>query len=141
MNTHFEHRITIPLQDIDAAGVVFFAHLFRYAHEAYEQFMRQLGEPLEQIISAGHYRLPLVHAEADYQRPVRHGEILLIRLQVTELAAKRFTLSYHCVDRDGELRARLRTVHVASRVDDLTACPLPQRLHAALAAHLTPALH
>jgi len=37
----FEYRFTVQLHDTDAAGRLFFAHLFRHAHDAYEALMRR----------------------------------------------------------------------------------------------------
>lgn len=136
MNKYFEHCIQIPLQDIDAAGVVFFAHLFRYAHETYEQFMREIGFPLAQIIRDGEFHLPLVHAEADYQQAIRHGEELVIVLRVDELSDRRFNLAYQCMDASGKQRASIRTVHVAAAVDGTGSSPLPVQLQRALQAYI-----
>ena len=41
----FFYRFTVRLHDIDAAGVMFFGHLFRHAHDAYESVMANLGQP------------------------------------------------------------------------------------------------
>lgn len=134
MKQAFEYRLTVPLQDIDAAGVVFFAHLFRYAHDAYEHFMRELGFPLERIITEARYHLPLVHAEADYRQAITHGEELVIQLQLTELGEKRFKLHYHCLDTAGRPRAELHTVHVATAAGATGAITLPDDLRQALQA-------
>lgn len=135
MKQAFEYRLTVPLQDIDAAGVVFFAHLFRYAHEAYEHFMRELGFPLERIIAEARYHLPLVHAEADYRQAITHGEELVIQVQLAELSEKRFKLRYRCLDTAGRPRAELHTVHVATAVGGAGAIALPTELQQALQAY------
>lgn len=119
----FQYRYTIPLQDIDAAGVVFFAHLFRYAHEAYEAFMAESGHSLAQLLREGVLLLPLVHAEADYSAPLRHGEQITIELRVKSVGERSFTLQYHCLDEKAQIRAVIETVHVA--LDSATQRPLP----------------
>ncbi|PQJ97658.1 acyl-CoA thioesterase [Chromatium okenii] len=68
--TPFTYFFTLRLHDTDAAGRLFFAHLFRHAHDAFENLMTALGVPLDAMISAGQTLLPLIHAEADYRQPL-----------------------------------------------------------------------
>lgn len=135
----FEHRFSVRLHDIDAAGVMFYGHLFRYAHDAYEGFMGALGLPLDGLIRAG-CRLPLVHAEADYLGPLRHGEEIWVEVGVEALGGTSFTLVYGFHDEAGAPRARARTVHVHLGQDRSQggAAPLPEGLRAGLAAALGP---
>jgi len=37
------HKFTLPLQEVDHAGVMFFAHLFSHAHDAYAELMQSMG--------------------------------------------------------------------------------------------------
>jgi 1,4-dihydroxy-2-naphthoyl-CoA hydrolase len=128
-----EYRFRVHLHDIDAAGVMFYAHLFRYAHDAYECLMGALGFPLEGLIRDG-CRLPLVHAEADYLLPLRHGEDIGVQLEMARLGESSFTLAYGFLDEAGILRARVQTVHAHLAPDGQMAVPLPEALRAVLAA-------
>jgi YbgC/YbaW family acyl-CoA thioester hydrolase len=128
----YQHQITIPFQDIDAAGIVFFAHLFRYAHEAYEQFMLTHGHSLADILKQGEYLLPLVHAEADYKQPLHLNEDIIIELSVKKLGDSSFTLQYHYLDNTNEVRAIVETVHVALNASQHKPMPIPDSLRAAL---------
>jgi len=134
----FEHSLTVPFQDIDAAGVVFYAHLFRYAHEAYEHFMQHIGCSLQELLAEGSYLLPLVHAEADYRRPLHHADRLTIELWLKTLGQTSFTLGYRVLGDDQTQHASLETVHVA--LDRTTQRPLtlPASLREALSAGATP---
>lgn len=128
----YKHQITIPFQDIDAAGIVFFAHLFRYAHEAYEQFMSAHDHSLAEILKSGKYLLPLVHAEADYRQPLRHDETITIELSVKKLGESSFTLLYHCLDSAEKVRAVIETVHVTLDASQKRPMPIPDSLRAVL---------
>jgi 1,4-dihydroxy-2-naphthoyl-CoA hydrolase len=128
-----EYRFRVRLHDIDAAGVMFYGHLFRHAHDAYESFMDALGFPLDGLTRDG-YRLPLVHAEADYLLPLCHGEDIGVRLDVSALGESSFTLAYGFRDGAGILRARVGTVHVHLVRDRQKAVPLPEGLREALVA-------
>lgn len=130
----YQHPITIPFQDIDAAGIVFFAHLFRYAHEAYEQFMSAHDHSLAEILKNGEYLLPLVHAEADYKQPLRHNERITIALNVKRLGETSFTLQYDFMDEANRLRAVVETVHVSLGAGTQKPVAVPKSLRAVLEA-------
>jgi len=121
----FQHKITIPLQDIDAAGIVFFAHLFRYAHEAYEQFMLSIGFSLVDILREKKYLIPLVHAEADYAMPLAHGDNISISLRVEKVGTSSFTLVYIFTDENKVERAVVKTVHVVLSAKDKKKTNVP----------------
>jgi 1,4-dihydroxy-2-naphthoyl-CoA hydrolase len=127
------YRFTIRLHDIDAAGVMFFGHLFRHAHDAYEARMAGLGLPLDGLIQAG-CRLPLVHAEADYRQPMRQGEEIRVEVACETLGGSAFTLAYRFCDTSGALKATVRTVHVHLGGDDVGSAPLPDAIRRVLAA-------
>ena len=128
----FEYSLTVPFQDIDAAGVVFFAHLFRYAHEAYEQFMHSIGCSLQDLLAAGSYLLPLVHARADYQQPLHHADKLTIQIRLERIGETSFTLGYRVLGEDRAECACLQTVHAALDRKTQRPLPLPETLREAL---------
>ncbi len=125
-----EHRFRVALHDTDAAGVLFFAHLFRHAHDAYEAWMATLGFPLDALLRDGRLRLPIVHAEADYRRPLHHGDAVRVRLALAEVGDSAFTLDYRFLDVHGDLVASARTRHVG--VDHQGRRTLPDALRRAL---------
>lgn len=132
----FRHQLVIPFQDADVAGMLFFAHLFRYAHEAYERFMFALGHPLAGIIGGGGCLLPLAHAEADYRRPMRLGEPIRIDLGVGHLGESSFRLHYLFLGGDGQLSATAETVHVTFGVVEKRPVAIPPGLRKALEPYL-----
>jgi 1,4-dihydroxy-2-naphthoyl-CoA hydrolase len=132
----FQHQFMVALHDTDAAGVLFFAHLFRHVHDAYETWMATLGFPLDAMIRDGKLALPLVHAQADYRRPLRHGYQVTVDLNVTELGPSSFQLAYRLRTSDGDVAATARTVHVCISPGVGRPRPLPD----ALSQRLTEAL-
>jgi len=110
MQTYY-YDFTIRLHDTDAAGVLFFAHLYRYAHDAYEAFMANIGFKLEKLISE-EVRLPLVHSEADIFKPIRQGDKIRICLQIQNIGHSSFSVSYLFMDQHNIQRATALTTHV-----------------------------
>jgi 1,4-dihydroxy-2-naphthoyl-CoA hydrolase len=125
------HRFRVALHDTDSAGVLFFGHLFRHAHDAYEEAMMRIGWPIDRLIRDGELGLPLVHAEADFLHRLRHGDSVRVSLALQALARKRFVLDYRFW-RGGELAATASTVHVAIDPRTGRSRPLPAELIEAL---------
>ncbi len=130
-----EYHFRIALHDTDAAGVLFFAHLLRHAHDAYEAMMARIGWPIDELIRTRHLALPLVHVEADYRRPLRHGDQVDVHIELRELGERRFSLDYRFFRADQEV-ATAQSVHVAIDPESGQSRALPRALISALCEHL-----
>lgn len=127
-----EHQFTVRLHDVDAAGILFFAHLFRHAHDAYECFMDARGLALHRLLEAGAHLMPLVHAEADYLRPLRQGDRVRVLVETARLGGTSFTVAYTFLGPQGTEVARARTVHALVDRQSFQPVPLPESLRTAL---------
>ena len=127
----YSYPLRIRLHDTDAAGVLFYGHLFRHAHDAYETFMEHIGFPLHSLIGTGTtgIRLPITRAQARYERPLRLGDRVRVELRVTEVRRRSFALDYRFLDEQGHACALAQTVHCLV-AEDLAG--LPAGLHQAL---------
>jgi len=120
--------------------VLFYGHLFRHLHDAYESFMAEIGFPLHELIRPGApgsgLALPIVHAQADYTRPLRLGDCVRIVLTVAEVRKRSFALDYRVEDAHAQTCARARTVHCLAAPDGAQPSQLPERLRIALVARM-----
>jgi 1,4-dihydroxy-2-naphthoyl-CoA hydrolase len=132
----FAHAFSVRLHDTDAAGRLFFGHLFRHAHDAYETFMAQVGLPLERLIREGEILLPLVHAEADYRRPLCQGDRVRIMLAIDEIRTRSFAVGYRFETEDGTLAATAKTVHLQINRDGRPASSLSDVIRDAIQPYL-----
>lgn len=132
----FEYAVTVRLHDTDAAGRLFFAHLFRHAHDAYEAFMCTIGFPLDRLIRNGKTLLPLTHAQADYHRPILHGDRMRVEVSVAELRRRSFAINYRFLNEQDEALASAHTVHVLMHNTPDNTPALPPTLHTALSNFL-----
>ncbi len=126
-----EHHFRVALHDTDAAGVLFFAHLFRHAHDAYEAMMARIGWPVDGLIRGRQIGLPLVHVEADFRRPMRHGDQVDVAINLIDLGERRFSLAYGFFIGTHEMATAL-SVHVAIDPRTGKSQALPQSLVSAL---------
>lgn len=129
---NFEIKSRIKLHDTDAAGVVFFVSHFRIAHTAYEEFLESIGCGLDMIIGKADYLVLIAHAEADYHRPFRLGDDIVISVQATKIKRVSFELTTTIRDAQREVGATVRTVHVAIDKASHRKIALPEELRAGL---------
>ena len=95
----FWYYRTIRFHETDAAGVVYFANVLTFCHEAYEAALRESPVDFDRFFSASNDSpVPIVHAEADYLMPLFCGDeisITLVPKQLTICSYEiRYTLSY-----------------------------------------------
>jgi YbgC/YbaW family acyl-CoA thioester hydrolase len=129
----FSLPMTVPFQDIDAAGIVFFARVFDYFHNAFVAHLGARGVSLPAIISSGEWGAPLAHVEADYKLPLRFGDQVRAEIVAVDLGETSFTI-HHRIVSSGEkarLHASGKTVHVVIDRKTFRPRPLPTELRAA----------
>jgi 1,4-dihydroxy-2-naphthoyl-CoA hydrolase len=107
----FEHQTTVLFSQVDSVGIVFFARAFEYCHETLEAMLAAGGMPLHSILDGGDWAMPLVHAEADYKRPMRLGDRLTVRVDIEKLGPGSVTFAYTILSEGGETHATARLVH------------------------------
>lgn len=76
----FYHPYRVLFQDIDAAGIVFFARFFEIFHDAYVEALRAGGCDLVTVLKEKQWAAPLVSAHADYRRPLRFGDEVVVEV-------------------------------------------------------------
>lgn len=132
LGLHVEPGV-VRFQDVDAAGILFFARVFDYFHDAYVALLRSRGVPLESALADRAWAAPLRHAEADYRRPLRFGDRYAVVVAESELADTEFTLRYR-VESGGEVACEGLTHHVSVDASTFRRAPLPDSLRRALRA-------
>jgi YbgC/YbaW family acyl-CoA thioester hydrolase len=70
----------------------------------------------------------LAHAEMDYKRPVKYGDVIDIRLRIVELGRTSFRYEYEIVDATQRLVATARTVQVMYDYQAARPVPIPDAL-------------
>jgi 1,4-dihydroxy-2-naphthoyl-CoA hydrolase len=108
----FSYQFHLGMSSADPAGVLYFPELFRHAHDAYEAFMASLDHNLVGFFEANQPAIPIVHAESDFLKPMRHGDDIRVAVRVERLGESSMTLGFEFIGPGGELCATSRTTHV-----------------------------
>jgi 1,4-dihydroxy-2-naphthoyl-CoA hydrolase len=131
----FEHSLRVRFQHTDPAGIVFFANILVYCHEAYEELLRAGGMPLEEFLGKREQTLPLGHAEVTFKQPMRMGQFVRVRVGVGRLGERSFRLEYDLFDEAGQQLATAATVHVCVDRASNQSTAIPPALRELLQRH------
>jgi 1,4-dihydroxy-2-naphthoyl-CoA hydrolase len=129
----FALRRGVAFQDVDAAGIIFFARVFEYFHDAYVAHLAARGVDLARVIADGTWGAPLVHAEADYRRPLAFGDQISVQIADAHLGETAVTVHYRVAAADDDARVHCtgKTVHVFIDRATFRPRPVPPEVRAA----------
>jgi 1,4-dihydroxy-2-naphthoyl-CoA hydrolase len=126
------HRVLI--NDVDAAGVVYFARAMSLAHEFYEEAMRDCGLAIDAVVRDRVYALPLVKAEAEFAKPLCHGDLIEPKVACERIGGSSYTVRIELrVPQRGETPAVVaKQTHVCLDLAAGASRELPDAVRAAL---------
>jgi len=121
---------TVRFGDTDAAGVVHFARLLSWCHEAYEESLERYGIAAAAIFpgqdtDTAAVALPIVHCSAYFRRPLVCGDPLAIALEPLRIDPGCFELRYRFRSGDEPVADGL-TRHLAIDSRSRQRCSLPE---------------
>ncbi len=127
----FSSEYRIKFGQCDPGGIMYFAELFNMAHWIYEDFLQ---ESLPDINYFEHETLaiPLIHAEADYFKPLKLHQKVVLKMEVAEIKTTSFTLITNFSDNSDSEAAKVKTVHVCVNKENFEKTKIPDELRALL---------
>ena len=138
---HFEKRQLIRFHHCDPAGIVFYPEYLVIIDELIEDwFTEGMSTSFADLHAKERVGIPAARIEVDFLSPSKIGDMLCLRLFVTRIGTKSFTLMVEAtVDETVRLRAVL--VRVVASLDGLKSIPIPDALRAKLQPYLGAATH
>src|SRR5437773_12407434 len=94
MSYEFKLVRRVEFADTDMVGIVHYSNFFRYMEVAEHEFFRSLGFSVVTAQVDPPVGWPRVHAECDYQHPLRFEDEVEIHLLVTEKRSKSLTYEF-----------------------------------------------
>lgn len=108
----FEYVLTARFHEVDRVGIVFFARAYEYAHVCFEELLCAAFGEVSTLFEHLGFGMPLVHTEASYRRPIRHGDRLAVRATVDRLGERSVVFAYTITGADdADLRCTVRLKH------------------------------
>lgn len=124
----------ITFGDCDPAGIVFYPNTFRWMDATFQKLLRKHGGHAHLCERLGAKGLGLVDASAQFQKPMRDGEQLCLRIATLEWSRRTLTIHYEGeVDGSARFKGRevrclfMHTEHgiVAGEIEQLRQCLEP----------------
>lgn len=124
----FVHRIEVRFRDCDPMGHANNAVYFTYLEQTRFSHWRSLWGFGTPQLRAGMPGVILAHAECDFKRQVKYGDLLEVRLRVAELGRTSFRYDYEILDDQQRLVATARTVQVMYDYKAEQPVPIPDEI-------------
>ena len=132
----FVFERAVRFEEVDAAGIVFFARFFEYCHGAMERFFDGVPGGYVDLITKRRVGFPAVHIDAKWTAPLRYGDAMRIEVVIPRIGTTSCTFRYRFLRAaDGALVATIDHVTVATALDTMTKTPLPPDCRTLLDSH------
>lgn len=117
-------------EDSDAQGLVYFANYFKFMERARTEWLRSLGVEQDVLLHEKRHFFVVVETQADFLRPARFNEQLLVTAGLISLARASFLIEQKIFRNslDGELLCRGTTRAAFLHADTLKPARLPETL-------------
>jgi 4-hydroxybenzoyl-CoA thioesterase len=134
----FVHVHRVRFDEIDAAGIAYFAHFFTWCHEAMGAMLAPLEGGYAALVSGRKLGLPAVHVEADFASPLRFGDEVRVAVEVERIGNSSCSLRFDLSRADGGHVATIRHIVVLTDLTAMRARSTPADVRSILEQHLTP---
>lgn len=102
----------VVLGDVDAAGVLYFASVFRWHERVFTEWLSSIAWPLHELLDSGR-GLPIRSSWADYPSSARLGETLKVVVSVHDVKGTEFVFRTRWTSAAGRVVSEVSTLHVA----------------------------
>lgn len=110
-------RFPVRYAETDQMGIVHHSVYPVWFECGRTDYIKSLGLPYHELEKSG-VMLPLIRLEAEYIKPVRYGETVVVRTGVSKATKVRLVIFYEVyAEEDPQLRARGITEHVWTSAD------------------------
>ncbi len=131
----YVHRV--GFEEVDAAGIAYFARFFGWCHDAMAAMLAALEGGYRGMVADRRLGLPAVHVEADFASPLRFDDEIRIDVTVERMGASSVALRFR-LERTADAGnvATIRHVVVLTDLTSMHAVPLTDDLRALFARHM-----
>jgi acyl-CoA thioester hydrolase/1,4-dihydroxy-2-naphthoyl-CoA hydrolase len=111
MAVHFKKDFQVRFREADPAGIGYFANVFSFAHDAFEDFIQATGFTWKEWFQTKDYIVPIRHTECNFLRPFLPGDTYQISVTVAKLGESSFQMKYQFAQ-GANAHAEVRMTHV-----------------------------
>jgi acyl-CoA thioester hydrolase len=129
-----QHSVRVYYEDTDLAGIVYYANYLKFIERARTEWVAALGVDQMALRAAQGIVFAVRRVEADFLRPARFGDDLVVETVLQSAGGARLVLE-QVITRGGE-RLFAAIVTLVCLTDDGHAARMPAELRAKLAGPL-----
>jgi YbgC/YbaW family acyl-CoA thioester hydrolase len=125
------HERKVRLQDIDAAGTIFYSRVYDFFADAFGELLTGAGLDMPGLLRDKTLAIPFVHSEADYLAPLLFGDIARVEIVAAKIGSSSLTLGHRIVKLASEKRTVAtvgKTVHVFVDGKTFQSRPVPPEI-------------
>jgi 4-hydroxybenzoyl-CoA thioesterase len=127
----FARDIPVRFPDVDYARVVYYPRFFDYSHRVFEDFFAaEVGLPYADMLQKRNLGFPSVSAKADFQHPLRFGDLAHIEMDTVAVGNSAITCRYR-FSRSGTPCAQLEIVTATIDLTRFVGAPVPDDVRSA----------
>ncbi len=126
----FIREVTPRFSQLDPAGILFFGEVFPLCAGVYEDFIQSLGFRWADWFNHPETASPVKHAEAEYFKPLRGGQVYEVCVDILSLRTSAFEVQFSLTQGEA-LHCRVRIVHVFISKATGAKMPIPEAVRAA----------
>ena len=135
MAVHFKKDFQVRFREADPAGIGYFANVFSFAHDAFEDFIQAAGFTWKEWFLTKDYIIPIRHTECNFTRPFLPGDVYQISVSVAKLGDSSFQMKYQFLQ-GANLHAEVRMTHVFLDYKSKQKIPVPELVRNRLKVYL-----
>jgi 4-hydroxybenzoyl-CoA thioesterase len=133
----FAYARPVRLEEVDAAGIVFFPRILAYCHDTVAELLASVVGGYPALVMERRIGLPTVHVEVDFTAPLRFGDTAEIELYLARIGHSSATFEMNLARaRDSVAVARVRLICACTDLSTLRSTEWPSDVRQVLLAHL-----
>ena len=126
------------MYDTDMTGVIYFASIFRFVNNAWEDFVDEEASLFKNLSNNKEFSLVMAHVEADLLYPIRFRDLMKTQIFVENIGTSSFKNHYEIYNQHSIKVAKGNTVHVSINKTTRKSAPMPEGLQTMLKKYTTP---
>lgn len=125
----FEWSRPVEFYETDLAGIAHFSNFYRWMESAEHAFLREREIELHD----GEIGWPRVNASAEFKKPIKFGDLVRVRVSVSEVRTRSVCYSFEfLVNDDDTVRATGEMISVCVKLATMKAMEIPEDIRAKL---------
>ena len=133
----FKTQLRIKFRDADPVKIMYFANIFDYAHDIFEEFILEAGFSWLDWFGSPDLGTPFRHVESEFFAPLLPGQTYEVSVIIPKLGESSFQTEY-TFHQKSHVHAKVRMTHVFVDLKTQTKVKMPEAIKQKLVKYFHP---